>query len=132
MKYEAFDPRLITLGKEFKIYEVKSWRQAFVDEVDGEALTLSFKFGEEITKNRYSREIAPFESKTKLDYEWRTKQLADASQQSTNVDVLFPATGWEASTVKTLRVMPNKDTFAECESHSAGSKETLPVLSLQI
>jgi hypothetical protein len=50
------------------------WLQARVVSVDGEKLYLEFEKSSNMydaSFDRWSTEIAPFESKTKEDYEWR-------------------------------------------------------------
>ena len=47
-----------------------------------------------IEKHKYSRAIAPYESKTKQDLEWRELCLTDASKLPIKVDVLGDQSGW--------------------------------------
>ena len=86
------------------MFIIKQWRQAIIEEIDGEKLFLSFlKFDCQIQDYRYSRAIAPFESKTKLDYEWRDQLLSDESKLPVQVDALGYPEAWKVAKITALR-----------------------------
>ena len=71
-----------------------------ITRVLGENLLLKFlNFDESIEKKRYSREIAPHESKTKQDYEWRSRCLTDSGKLPIKVDVLGDQRGWSSAEI---------------------------------
>ena len=79
--------------------EDEEWVQASVTTIVGDKLTLLFDQIEpqyDGVFNRWSRHLAPFESRTKEDYAWRRENLIDCIE--TEVDAL-KSKHWYKSTI---------------------------------
>ena len=61
-------------------YPLWGWLQAKILSTDGDFLSLEFTLTSNVydrLMDRWSTEVAPFESKTKEDYAWRTQMLTE-------------------------------------------------------